>query len=160
MDAVWFRFEAGHVTVVHGYGRPAFRARLPDKILRIQRRDSIRYPVPGLNPPVCEFRLGGADDKVLRLPAIDISNSGIALRVEDPRLRLANDTTLEGCMLHLQDIGAIACDLVVKYLSPFGEGDRRRMGCHFTNMQVTSLDHLTRYVLRLERALQESRNRE
>ncbi len=158
LDDVWYRFEAGHVTVVQGYGRPAFRARIPDKLLRMQRRDSIRYPVPGVNPPVCEIRLGKGDDGVLRLPAIDLSDSGISLRIDDAQVNLAVDTTLEGCMLHLPDIGAIACGLAVKYLSPFAGGDRRRMGCRFTNVQAVSLDHLTRYVLRLERAWLESRN--
>ena len=158
MDTVWYRFEAGHVTVVQGYPRPAFRARLPDKILRIQRRDSIRYPVPGVNPPVCDIPASNADAKALRLPAIDISNSGISLRIDDSRLSLARDTVLEGCMLHLPEIGAIACGLVVKYLSPLGEGDMRRIGCRFTDIHALSLNHLTQYVLRIERAWQESRN--
>lgn len=151
MDAVWFRFDAGHVGVVHGYPVPAFRARIPDTIARVQRRDSIRYPVPGINPPVCELPGEDPGENAQRLRAIDISNSGIALRLDDSRVNIKAGSTLEGCLLHLPDIGAIATDLRVMYLAPLGQGDQRRIGCRFTNMRATSLDHLRRYVGRLER---------
>lgn len=151
MDSVWFRFDAGHVGVVHGYPVPAFRARIPDTIARVQRRDSIRYPVPGMNPPVCELGNEGREQSVQRLRAIDISSSGIALLADDARMTITAGSILEGCMLHLPDIGAIATDLRVMYVAPFGDGDKRRMGCRFTNILATSLEHLRRYVGRLER---------
>ena len=157
MDAVWFQFEAEHAVAVRGLARPAFRARLPATLARMQRRDSIRYPVPAFNPPVCDIRGGGAGEGPVRLRAIDISYSGIALLLNDPRLNIGSGSTLAGCMLHLPDIGAIAMDLHAAYLSPYGEGDQRRLGGRFTNVRATSLDHLHRYVARLERARLEAR---
>ncbi|MFM9968866.1 MAG: flagellar brake protein [Burkholderiales bacterium] len=148
MDAVWFRFEADHVEAVRGYVQPAFRARLPKILSRMQRRDSIRYPVPAMNPPVCDFRLG---ESSVRLRSIDISLSGIALLVEDSKANLSLQTTLADCLLHLPGIGAISTDLFVAYLAPFGESDQRRLGCRFSNVKATSLSHLHRYVQRLER---------
>lgn len=148
MDAVWFHFEAEHAEAVRGYVQPAFRARLPKVLTRLQRRDSIRYPVPAFNPPVCDV-LGGNNPSHLR--AIDISLSGIALRVEDARANYEKGCTLSNCLLHLPDIGSISTDLHVAYLSPFGEGDVRRIGCRYTNLRATSLVHLQRYVARLER---------
>ncbi len=158
IDAAWFRFEAEHVEVAKGYAVPAFRARLPTTLARFQRRDSVRYPVPALNPPVCDIRVGAAEDRPSRLRAIDISNSGIALLIDDPRLNIVSGSTLVGALLHLPDIGAIATDLLAVYLAPFGEGDQRRLGCRFTNLRATSLDHLQRYVARLERARLEARS--
>lgn len=153
MDAVWFRFEAEHVEAVRGYMQPAFRARLPRLLARMQRRDSIRYPVLAMNPPVCDLPM---DDTSCSLRAIDISLSGIALHVEDSRAVFTPGTVIANCLLHLPDIGAIHTDIGISYLSPFGEGDRRRMGCRFTNIGPASLGHLRRYVLRLERARMES----
>ena len=56
LDAVWYRFESSNVEAVQGHGGKAFRARMPPVVARVQRRNSVRYPVPGVNPPVCEVR--------------------------------------------------------------------------------------------------------
>lgn len=148
MDTVWFRFETEHVEYARGYEHPVFRARMPSLLSRLQRRDSIRYPVPAMNGPVCDVPDG---DGVARLRAIDISYTGIALLVENPRMTVDCETTLSDCLLQLPDIGTIATELHIAYVARFGDGDQRKIGCRFTNMKTTSLDHLHRYVSRLER---------
>lgn len=148
VDAVWFRFEAEHVVAVRGYAHPAFRARLPSVILRMQRRNSIRYPVPALNPPVCDVLLGEAPS---RLRVIDISLSGIALALEDPRAKLEPGTRLDKCLLQLPDIGAIQTDLVVVHQHATGDHGGRRIGCRFSDIHLASLSHLQRYISQLER---------
>ncbi len=111
----------------------------------------MRYPVPGMNPPVCDFRAGDARNEPLHLRAIDISSSGIALLLDDPRQMVAAGMVFPDAMLQFPDIGAIATDLTVMYVAPYGEGDARRLGVRFTNMKASALNHLQRYVQRLER---------
>lgn len=156
LNAVWYRFEAGHVQVVGGYPVAAIRARVPAVVARLQRRDSIRYPVPALNPPVCDVRLPGHDGDALHLRALDISCSGLALLIENGALEFKAGNTITGCLLHLPDTGSIPLDLNIAYVNSFGDAGSRRMGCRFTNLHVTSLDHLSRYIMRLERATQVS----
>src|SRR4051812_30693913 len=55
LDTLHVVFGAGHVEAVVFQGNPAFRARLPGAIARIQRRSSVRHPVPSVNPPVCSI---------------------------------------------------------------------------------------------------------
>lgn len=148
LDAVWYQFEAAHVQAVRGHARPALRARLPAIIMRMQRRDSIRYPVPGLNPPVCDVP---TQKDALRLRVIDISLSGIALATEDLQVEFKAGSTLENCLLHLPDLGAIRTDLVVAYASAGGKDGLRRIGCRFSNLLATSLVHLHHYISQLER---------
>ena len=94
-------------------------------------------------------------EEAIRLRAIDISLSGIALLVADSRANYQKEMTIENCLLHLPDIGALSTDLTAQYLAPYGEG--RRMGCRFSNFRATSLSHLQRYISRLERARLETR---
>lgn len=148
MDAVWYRFGAEHVEAVRGYAQPAFRARLPSMILRMQRRDSIRYPVPALNPPVCDVLLQGIP---LGLRVIDISLSGIAVEIEGRGAECKPGSKLENCLLQLPDVGAIQTDLDVVHLSADRTGGGRRLGCRFTNIRATALTHLQRYISGLER---------
>jgi c-di-GMP-binding flagellar brake protein YcgR len=148
VDAVWFRFEAENVVAVRGYAQPAFRARLPSTILRLQRRNSIRYPVPALNPPVCDVLL---NEMPSRLRVIDISLSGVALAIEGPGAKPEPGTRLEKCLLQLPEIGAIQTDLVVVHQHATGNHGGRRIGCRFSDIHLASLSHLQRYISQLER---------
>lgn len=149
LDTVWYSFEATFAEVAPGRGRPALRARLPDQVKRMQRRDSIRYPVPSMNPPVCDVKGKNEWEEVEHLRSLDISLSGISLLLKTKHSTFQRDEHIAGCTLHLPDIGAIQTDLIVAHVSVYGE--ERRMGCRFTNMLATSLAHLRRYVMRLER---------
>jgi c-di-GMP-binding flagellar brake protein YcgR len=160
MDAIWYRFEAAHVITLKGYPQVAFRAQIPKMMDRLQRRSSARVAVPTINPPTLDIRTSAEEDSGVRLRAIDISSSGIALLVEDSRLAIELGRKFTLCTLHLPDIGAINTDLEVMYLAPFGEGDKRRLGGRFSNLPVNALEHLQRYVLRLEHVQQGSSDME
>jgi c-di-GMP-binding flagellar brake protein YcgR len=151
VDAVWFRFEAGHAEVWHGAAQPAFRVRLPQSIARVQRRDSIRYPVPAMNPPVCYVPAAKHEARLPPLRLMDISVSGAGLLLDESRPSLKVGDVLSGCVLELPGIGGIQTDLVVMYASGAGDRGPRRLGCRFSNMLATSLRHLTHYVSHLER---------
>jgi c-di-GMP-binding flagellar brake protein YcgR len=159
-DTLWYSFEAMFAEVAPGRSRPALRARLPDQVKRMQRRDSIRYPVPSVNPPVCDVRGKNEWEEVEHLRSLDISLSGISLLLKAKHSVFQRDDRISGCTLHLPDIGALQTDLIVAHVSPLGSGDERRMGCRFSNMLATSLAHLRRYVMRLERERLQSLARE
>lgn len=148
LDAVWYQFEASDVQAIRGHTQPAFRARLPAILMRMQRRDSIRYPVPSLNPPVCDIPT--AQDS-LHLRVIDISLSGVALATEEIWTQFPSGSTLANCLLHLPELDAIRTDLVVAYATAGGKDGPRRIGCRFANILATSLVHLHRYINQLER---------
>lgn len=160
LDTVWYSFDAAFAEAAPGRGRPALRARLPDQVKRMQRRDSIRYPVPSINPPVCDVRGKNEWEEVEHLRSLDISLSGISLLLKPGHSTYQRDERIGGCTLHLPDIGALQTDLIVAHVSPLGGGDERRMGCRFSNMLATSLAHLRRYVMRLERERLQSLARE
>jgi c-di-GMP-binding flagellar brake protein YcgR len=148
INAIWFRFEALNVVAARGYDRPAFRARMPSTLSRTQRRDSARYPVPALNPPVCDVT---TVEGSFRLRVLDISLSGIALAIDSRIADYPIGERLEKCLLQLPEMGAIQTDLVVAYRQGDGDAAGHRIGCRFSNMLASSLMHLQRYVGHLQR---------
>lgn len=148
INAVWFTFEALNVVMARGYEQPAFRACMPTILQRTQRRESARYPVPGVNPPVCDVT---TPERSFRLRVLDISLSGIALGIDSPIADYPLGAKLEKCLLQFPEVGAIETDLVVAYRNGEGTAGEHRIGCRFTNMLASSLTHLQRYIGQLER---------
>ena len=154
INAVWFSFEALTAVAAPGYPHPAFRARMPSTISRMQRRNSIRYPVPAFNAPVCDV---STKEGTLRLRVVDISLSGIALVLEGAIADWPVGAVLENCVLHLPEIGAINSGLVVAYQHASAKASERRLGCRFSNMLASSLSHLQRYIQHLQRGQEDLR---
>lgn len=160
IDATRISFSAGYVEAAIFRGKPAFRARVPESVARVQRRGSVRYPVPSLNPPVVSLRRASDNNRELRLRLMDISLGGAALVLEDRALAFALGATLTKCRLDLPGCGVVEMDLVVQYVDQMDrKSGWRRMGCRFSDLPVFALTHIRRYVTTLERAQNEARSR-
>jgi c-di-GMP-binding flagellar brake protein YcgR len=151
LDVARVVFTAAHVETTLYEGKPAFRGRIPGAIARIQRRGSVRYPVPSLNPPVCSTSLGG---RVRALRVMDISLGGVAVALEEPQLALEPGTRLASCRIEIPGTGSLESDLIVTHINeinPQAPGGWRRVGCRFDAIDLQALEHVRRYVARLER---------
>jgi len=151
-DSISILFSAAHVEAASYRGQPSFRARLPKALARIQRRSSVRCPVPALNPPVVSVRMSADDKLELHLRVMDISLAGAALVVEDPNVSLRPGMTLRQCRIQLPGFGAVETDLELTYVNEMDAStQRRRLGCRFSGLTVLALAHVRRYVSSLER---------
>ena len=152
-DSIRILFSAGHLEAASYRGQPAFRARLPKAIARIQRRSSVRCPVPALNPPVVSVRMSADDKFDLHLRVMDISLSGVALVAENPDVSFRTGMTLAHCRIDLPGCGAIETDLELTYVSKMDGGKGwHRLGARFAGLTVLALTHVRRYVSSLERS--------
>jgi len=150
-DYIHVRFTAEHVEAATHHSQVAFRACIPKTMTRTQRRDSARFPVPSLNPPVIRLRRTSSGQE-LRMRMMDISCGGVSLVLEDRGTGIAVGTRLGGCTLELPRIGAVSTDLDVVYVEKMGNPDGWfRLGCRFSNLSMTSLDRVRDYVAVLER---------
>ena len=153
-DSIRVLFTAGHVEAASYRGQPAFRARIPKAIARIQRRSSVRCPVPALNPPVVSVRMSPDDKFDLHLRVMDISLSGVALIAEDPDVSFKTGMTLANCRIDLPGCGAVETDLELTHVSKMDGGRGwHRLGARFAGLTVLALTHVRRYVSGLERNL-------
>lgn len=153
IDVIRIFFSTGYAEAAMFRGQRVFRARVPETIARVQRRGSVRYQVPALNPPVVRLRLPSDNNRELHLRLMDISLGGAALVLEDRSLALEPGTILRHCRLDLPGCGVVETDLSVQYVDQMDrKSGWRRMGCRFADVPVFALTHIRRYVSVLERA--------
>ncbi|MBI3372867.1 MAG: flagellar brake protein [Betaproteobacteria bacterium] len=160
IDVIRIFFNTGYAEGAIFRGQRVFRARVPETIARVQRRGSVRYQVPALNPPVVSLRLPSKNNRELRLRLMDISLGGAALVLEDRALAFEPGATLRKCRLDLPGCGVVETDLAVQYVDRMDrKSGWRRMGCRFADLPVFALTHVRRYVTTLERAQIEASHR-
>jgi len=157
VDKVRIQFSLGKLRPTVYQGRPAFMAPVPDRLLRLQRREFFRLSTPIANPVrVCttvshaEFGTHSVD-----LPLLDISGGGIGLMVAPDQARLFEPgIRLENCKIALPGEGLLIVTLCVRNL--FDVTTRSgshyvRMGCEFIDLPAARLTVVQRYITRIER---------
>lgn len=160
IDAIRIFFRTGFAEAAIFRGQRVFRACVPEAIARVQRRGSVRYQVPALNPPVVSLRLPSKNDRELRLRLMDISLGGVALVLEDRALAFEPGTTLRNCRLDLPGCGVVETDLSIQYVDLMDrKSGWRRMGCRFSDLPMFALTHVRSYVTTLERERNEATGR-
>ena len=151
-DYLHIRFNCDHVEAVRNHSAMAFRACIPQSLMRLQRRGSARFPVPADNPPVVRLLMGNEGTEI-RMRVMDISLGGVCLILENANAAIKTGTILLGCKLELPRLGAINTNLEVVYTDKFDrQSGWQRLGCRFSGVSMLSLDHLRDYVAVLERA--------
>jgi c-di-GMP-binding flagellar brake protein YcgR len=147
LDHVRMGFTADGAGAVSYEGGPAFRVRLPDTLLRFQRRDSYRLKIPLGRPLVCQVPAarGGA---ALAVKVRDISVAGVGLIDYPARFLVAIGQVLEGCRINLPELGALVADLEVMHAA---QGESRRCGCRFRDLPLPMATLIQRYITRVER---------
>lgn len=151
MDGIKVQFSARGAEATLFEGRPAMRMRLPDIVLRLQRRDSYRIP-DGLT---CETTVeGGGKARVLALRVADVSLGGLALLADKNALSCEIGTVLRNCSMDLNKLGKLYFDLRVQNLSQARtRNDLRplRIGCEFENLSPSMEALLSRHIAQRER---------
>ena len=147
LDHVRMSFTADGAGVMSFEGGPAFRVRLPDTLLRFQRRDSYRLKVPLGRPLVCQVPVADGSASVA-LKVRDISVAGIGLTDYPPTFLVAIGQVLEGCRVTLPELGALVAGLEVMHAT---QGETRRCGCRFRNLPLPMATLIQRYITRIER---------
>lgn len=151
VDGVKVQFSARHVEPTCWEGRPALRMRLPDLLLRLQRREYFRVPVPLL----CQCAIEDEGKvRVLELRVADLSLGGVALASERAALNLEIGDELENCRIGMGRLGTLHVNLLVRNVieSETRSGQKHvRLGCTFTNLSRASENLVARYIAQIER---------
>ena len=129
----------------------AFRFRLPQRVLRIQRRSAPRCQPPGERPAWCRLPVPGRPDVFESVRVLDISVGGLAVLVTPRLFELTRDQLLEPCHLDLPEVGQVGVSIRVRYLEAWpGDAGDRRCGCEFVGLGSGARSALERYVHRLD----------
>ena len=136
--------------------RPAFAARIPEKYVRLQRREFFRMMLPMTQRRPCTFKTSDAE-KVWEMSVVDIGLGGVGLEVAAATLPFEVGHILERVSIDLGKFGKLAVDLEIRYAGSVARGAKQssRLGCHFVRLnhaQETELQRFITHVQREERA--------
>lgn len=155
LDKIRILFGSERVEKCTFEGSPALKIALPATLIRLQRREFYRMVTPVSNPvrvliPL-PAELGGGSNS---FPLADISCGGIAIL--DNKLMLG-DTIGKNyidCRLELPETGTVTTSLQIRNsidLTLLNNKSNRRLGCQFIDIPRQALNHVQRYITKLER---------
>jgi c-di-GMP-binding flagellar brake protein YcgR len=157
VDKVKVQFTLSKLSETQSGGLPAFSAALPDKILRLQRREYYRLSTPMTKPVKFVATIRRRDGSALLAEAslLDISGGGIGLMAA-PSLAalLQRSDILTDCKMTLPDEGLLVASLCIRNkLDVATRGGSRyvRVGCQFVALPGVRMTMLQRYITRVER---------
>ena len=134
----------------------AFRAALPQRLLRLQRRDFYRLPGHAINSLVrCQLVPGDDASKIVRPTVIDISCGGMAVDIALGEAVLA-DGSRHTCSVDFPGLGRVDTPLYVCSSREIAMSDGargRRYGIEFLNLEAKGVALIQRFINDEERRL-------
>jgi c-di-GMP-binding flagellar brake protein YcgR len=151
MDGVKVQFSARRAEPTVFEGGVALRVRLPEMMMRLQRRETFRVRAP----LSCQLALD-VDGRlcVFEVRVADLSLGGVSLTTDRSYVSMEPGKLLENCRIALGALGTLAVDLEVRNVieSRSRTGARQlRFGCRFVALPRAMENLVSRYIAQLER---------
>jgi c-di-GMP-binding flagellar brake protein YcgR len=131
-------------------GSDAFLAPLPERVVRLQRRESYRILLPVAKPLMVKFY--SADGLIMAdWASHDLGVTGLGISV--PRMpRIQVDEEIARVKLPLTKQHVVECAAIVRHVTPLGERTRAqyRVGVSFSNLPPATGVMIQRYITRIE----------
>lgn len=151
-DKVRVQFAANRMEKTSYSGRDAFRIRLPDLLLKLQRREYYRLSTPVAHPLKCI--IPKPDGSRVEVNIVDISVGGIGVICYDPSISLESGQKYEGCRIALPEIGTVVTSIhicsVFEVTLKTGSVTMRS-GCQFVDIPGSMQAMIQRYIIKLDR---------
>lgn len=161
LDRIRIQFALSELQQVSQSGHNTLRAPVPERILRLQRREFFRLQVPIMHALSCSLNAKALDDSTLRVDArvLDISGGGVALQLplmtQSPAMaEFVVGATVDDCALRLLDADPITLSLEVRNISRITQRsgtELLRLGCQFVGLSRSAENIILRYIFNTER---------
>ena len=152
LNRVEIQFVCHDIEKIKLEGRNAFRARIPESLLRLQKRDHYRIDMPTNRRLMCKVPLPEGDYAEVVLK--DISRGGMAVLDPDHKVDFESGADFRGCLLDLPGIGTTKFNLQVKSVSEItlrGGTKCLRAGLQFDeDTEEKTLSMIQRFVMQLQ----------
>lgn len=147
------QFTASDIQAARLKGEPVFLLPVPTEVLRLQRREAFRAPVPqGLeDKAVCAISDIHGERHTLDLQ--DISIGGIGLVDDTCTIEVERYQVVETAELYLPEQGSMHLNLEIRgvFDTTLANGRTiRRVGCAFHNLRGGTESKIQRYIHKLE----------
>lgn len=157
LDRIKVQFAARAIQRIQHEGHDAFRVRVPEVMLRLQRREYFRLTAPSSHSLTCliPMTIGGEHREIsVEASVLDISGGGLSITVPSEGMVVEPDMEFGNCRLMLPETGAIVTSLRVRNLFRITNRDGSitlRAGCEFTHLSSSMASTIQRYILKIER---------
>lgn len=152
---VKIRFTTGPAQVVQHEGRKAFAVRMPDSMLRLQRREFYRALAPVARPVRCVIPVdAGKGPRNVETRLHDISQGGVAVVTQPGELPPEIGRIFDDCRIVLPEAGNVVVSLRIANtltMTLLNGKQMLRVGCQFVRPSTSALALVQRYMMRLER---------
>lgn len=156
IDGVSISFTTGPVTLCTYEKLPALRISIPKSMIRLQRREHFRVPLPIANPVRCIVPSPVADDPdPIGTHIVDISCGGVALADTSGRIGTETGLILHDCRLLLPEADAVVTSLEVRNTAQVrlqNGSFQNRVGCRFIDLPNDMAARLQRFIMAIEHA--------
>ncbi len=149
VQGVKLQFEAARAEATMYEGRPALRVRLPERVIRMQRREYFRVRPLASRPVHC--RVNDAQEKqATTWRVLDISGGGVALACGRDERPFSLGQELPDCVIDFPGEGSIAAGLRVRSIELSQREGEQRIGCEFVSIAPQARLVLQRFINRVE----------
>ncbi len=160
LDGVSISFGVGAVSLCEYEKLPALQIPVPASLVRLQRREHFRVPLPIANPVRCIVppppELGS---EPITTHLVDIGCGGVALTDINARLGTETGRLLPGCRLLLPETEVVVTTLEIRNAAQIrlqNGAFQTRLGCKFVDLPNDMAARLQRFVMNIERARRNS----
>ncbi len=157
LDKVKIQFPLVRLEAAEFAGRPAFRAPLPGKLLRLQRREYFRLETPVTPVLLCQAPIPRGEGLLHaeELKILDLSGGGVSLMVPEAAAEfLPVGALVQNCRIALPEEGIVVATLCVRSAVPVSNRSGHhfiRAGCEFIDLPGQRLTMIQRFITRIER---------
>lgn len=156
-DKVRIRFNTGSARQTLWEGRDSFAVKLPESMLRLQRRELYRVPAPITRPVRCVIPVEAADrTRHIETRLHDISQGGVALVAQPNDYPFEAGMKFPNCRIVLPDAGNAVVMLEVVHVKEeklLNEKSILKIGCKYVRPSMAALALIQKQMMRLEREL-------
>lgn len=152
-DGIKVQFVTGEVSETAFNERDAFVTDLPERVVRLQRRESFRVATPITRPVICQF--GMVNGEPLSLPLHDISVCGVGLTLSGKLPFFELGKRLPMIRIDLPEHGEVRCSAAVRHLTQLSTAHGQPV--FLVGLRLEELPHamqarIQRFIVDLERA--------
>lgn len=149
LDSVKVQFDLHDLVLIHGRSASAFNAQYPREVFRFQRRNAFRVRPIGRSQPHACLSHPDLPRRQVDLRIIDISNTGVALMLNEELDLFRCGQVLAGVVIELDTSTWLTVTLCVMHVSVVGlspPSQYRRIGCELVDLSASAQRDLQRYL--------------
>jgi c-di-GMP-binding flagellar brake protein YcgR len=158
-DGIRLKWTSAQLTLATLKDGKAIKIALPQKLMRLQRREFFRLATPIVNPVPCIIPIPNAEnpdeDRTLELTLVDVSLGGVGVIAANPLDEvLVIGANFDKCRINFPEVGETNLTLQVRNITPVTMKDgasKYRVGLQFISPSRGNEGLINKYTYNLER---------